>query len=268
MRYIPFFAAGIFLNAGSLLFAAPASVAPDSVPVPQPPPLDQPAPAVQVNPATQPAPVIPAPTAVPDAQPAPVIPAPTAVPEAPQGQVAPAEGGSVLVLPFAEINSSANPWVGRAIQQDLVVDLVRTTRARIQAPGSTSPVADADAAIAAGRQAGASHVVYGQLQSSGGQMRATGQILDVATAKPVGGFNATAPSNDLFPLEDSVTTQVLRALPVAWVTVPLPPPAGSAQQGSAPAPVPPPASPVSTQEYYSYTYPDYASAPGASYINT
>ena len=119
----------------------------------------------------------------------------------------------------------------------------------------------------AGRQAGAAIVIYGQFQASNGTMRINGQVLDVVTGKFYGSMIVTGPASNLFPLEDAVTGQVLRALPAGWLTVSLapPPPTGAASGPatqpamlSTPAPVP---------QYYSYTYPDYSSSPPA-YVNT
>jgi TolB-like protein len=180
-------------------------------------------------------------------------------------QPAPAEVGTVLVLPFVESAGASYPWMSRAIQQDLLVDLSRTTRARIDAPASTGPAADLSAAVEAGRGANAALVVYGQYQVNGGNVRITGQIVDVKTEKAGGSFSATGSMNNLFPVEDSVESQVLRELPPGWAMVSFPAaPAPGGELPAAPeATVPPPVSPP--PQYYSYTYPDYGPAPDYSY---
>lgn len=202
---------------------------------------------------------------------APPLPAASAPAAAAETSATPsAADARVLVLPFTPAAGTNFAWVGRAVQQDLVADLSRSTRTAVDAPANVQPAADAAGAVAQGRQAGASIVVFGQFQSAGPSMRLTGQVLDVTTGRPVGGLTATGPADDLFPLEDQVAWQVLHALPAGWVTTPLPPQPAA---GGAPAsdtlatPAPLPGDGVSadapgSSEYYSYTYPDY-SAPRA-----
>jgi TolB-like protein len=168
----------------------------------------------------------------------------------------------VLVLPFHETASSNQAWVGKALQQDLVVDMTRATRAQIEGPSAAAPAQDSAAAMDAARQAGASLVVYGQFQSVAGQMRITGQVLSAPSGQAIGSVSATGPINDLFPLEDAVSMQVMRALPAGLLTVP-PPPDSTA---SSPTTAPPAISPqASSAKYYSYTYPDYSSGPPSQY---
>jgi TolB-like protein len=142
--------------------------------------------------------------------------APPATQPAPQA----ISNATILVLPF-EPPTGNYSWVGRAIQQDLLVDLTQMTRAHVLAP-SGPPASDADSALRAARDAGANYAVFGSAQSAGSQIRATGQVLDVATGRTLGNFKATAPADDLFPLEDAVAVQVVRALPgaVAPATAP------------------------------------------------
>src|ERR1700722_195797 len=68
---------------------------------------------------------------------------------------------TVLLLPVAAPSGSYS-WVGRAIQQDVEVDLAQMGIARVIAPASGSVVDDAPAALKAARDAGATHVVYAQ----------------------------------------------------------------------------------------------------------
>ena len=124
---------------------------------------------------------------------------------------------TILVLPI-EPPAGAYGWVSRAIQQDILVDLTQMTRAHVLAP-SSAPALDADAALRAGRDAGADYVVFGLAQSSATQLRVTGQVLEVANGKNLAYLKATAPADDLFPLEDALAVQVARALPGASAPV-------------------------------------------------
>lgn len=182
----------------------------------------------------------------------------------------------ILVLPFFDASGgSSYAWVGKAIQQDLVADLARATRAHLESPADAAPAADAAAALAAGRSGGATLVIYGQYQAAGGQMQITGQILSTATGQPGGNFSAAGAASDLFPLEDKVAAQTLRALPPGVVTVALPPTAAEASASGTPAAAVPPSTPpaqiavpsasASGPEYYSYTYPDYVNGAEPTY---
>lgn len=180
---------------------------------------------------------------------------------------------TVLVLPVAP--PSGQQWVGRSIQQDMLADLTQMTRAKIIAPAAPSPTDSVDA-LRAGREERADYVVWAQAQGSGDQLRVIGEVLDVRDGKALSPINATAPMDELFPLEDALAVQVARALPRSLVVnVPSPQAQPSGSPASAPsnvaaAPPGPLYESVATPspEYYSspayaspypyvYSYPDY-----------
>lgn len=125
---------------------------------------------------------------------------------------------TVLVLPFSSASDASQAWIGKAVQQDLLTDLTQGTTAQVIAPAGISPAADADEALKAGREKNASIVVYGQAQTTGKEVRLSGQMLDVATGKPIAALKATGPSDDLFHLEDALAGQVFTALPANLLT--------------------------------------------------
>jgi len=125
---------------------------------------------------------------------------------------------TVLVLPIAPPPEGGFAWIGKAIQQDLLADLTQTTRAHVLAPPDAKPAVDEREALQAARNAGAGFVVYGHSQVSNFQLRVTGQVLDVQAGSPLGAIKATAPTTDLFPLEDSLAMQAARALPKPLLT--------------------------------------------------
>lgn len=118
----------------------------------------------------------------------------------------------ILVLPFNVGGGSAG-WMGKAVQQDLLTDLAQATHASIKAPADASPAADPAAALRAAGDAGASLVVFGQVQTSGTEVRLTGQVLDVSSGKPIGNLKATGPADKLFHLEDALAGQALATVP-------------------------------------------------------
>src|SRR6185312_5250755 len=135
-------------------------------------------------------------------------------------------------LPVSPPPTGDYPWVGKAIQQDLVADLTESTVAQVIAPVSAPQVTDPQAALQAGRQAGATFVLFGQAHTSGELMRVTGELLDVSSGRPLAGLKATAPADDLFPLEDSLAAQALQALPPSLAR------ANTGPQGAQPMPAP------------------------------
>ena len=191
----------------------------------------------------------------------------------------------VLILPFSVPAGAEHQWVGKAVQQDLLTDLSQGLKARVVASGAAPAATDAEAARSQAREAGASMVVFGQVQAAGNEMRLTGQIVDVATGQPVGNLKATGPADTLFHLEDALAGQALASVPQGLLT----PQALAAEHQNGPAepttaqqpqtsyaPSPPTSTynppmseaadiyaPAPTYNYASYTY--YEPAPVYSY---
>lgn len=169
-----------------------------------------------------------------------------------------ASGPVLLTLPIAAPPSGNVPGVSQSIQQDLVADLTTLTGARVIAPSGARPATDEQSALEQARQNNAEFVVWGQAQVSGNQMRVTGQLLRVSDSHVLAGLKATAPTDNLFPLEDSLAAQVARALPppIGLVTpAPQTQPSEQAPYTSEPQPLPSVSTPAtdSGNPYYSYT---------------
>ncbi|HEY2589907.1 MAG TPA: hypothetical protein VGI81_29455 [Tepidisphaeraceae bacterium] len=130
---------------------------------------------------------------------------------------------TVLVLPIADPPTGEHRGIGRAIQQDILTDLTSMTQAHVIAPAFASAATEDAAAISQARQYNARYVVWGQAQVSGNQLRVTGQLLDVNDNRSLAALKATAPADNLFPLEDSLAVQAGRALPAPF-GIPQPPP--------------------------------------------
>ena len=127
-------------------------------------------------------------------------------PAAPATQPA-QEQGKILILPFVAVNKNdSQPWLGRSVQQSLAADL--TMAAPERATTSDTEATDNDSAVAAGRKADAAYVVTGTFTTVGQDLRLTGQVLDVATGRALGGLKATGTINDIFPLEDALARQI------------------------------------------------------------
>lgn len=167
-----------------------------------------------------------------------------------------ADHGKILILPFSPLNKSdAQAWLGQSIQQSLLADLTVVAPARATA-GETE-AGDADAALDAGRRAGAAYVVFGSFASINQALRVTGQVLDVSAGKPVTGFKATGTAGEVFRLEDQLAAQIRRGLGLGPTTPTTPAtqaPGAETQPPYGPLSV---ETPMSADEYYS----NYANPP-------
>lgn len=153
-------------------------------------------------------------------------------------------GGStakVLILPFTAINQNdSQPWLGQSVQQSLAADLLAIAPGRIFS--SQAPAPDDAAALDAARRLGTQYVIRGEFATVGGDVRITGQVLDIATSNPVTAIKATGPFTDLFAMEDQLTAQVRRRLSLAPSSHDAPPPVETAvppMQGLQMPPQPP-----------------------------
>ncbi len=106
----------------------------------------------------------------------------------------------VWVQPFSEANNLQSPdWITHTLHQSLVDELASSKDVQLMQSDS--------------RPAGAQYVVVAQIQRAGADLRITGQVIDSATNKAIGGFKATGDARGLFVIEDSLATQINTILP-------------------------------------------------------
>jgi TolB-like protein len=117
----------------------------------------------------------------------------------------------VLLLPFDSVGPVEKDWVAKALQQNLVAELARVNS--VQAVTGERPAGGADAALKAAGEAKADYVVFGSYQSVDGDLRMTGQVIDVNKKQAVAGLKSTGSQRDLFGMEDVIAHQIKRALP-------------------------------------------------------
>src|SRR5215469_14125509 len=121
--------------------------------------------------------------------------------------------GTILVLPFVSPTPANFDWVGKGIQQNLIAELSPNLLGEAVSPANLPATDDAATALQVARENHAAVVVFGGTQLLDKQIRITGQVLDVASAKLLGTLKATGSLDDLFRLEDTLAGQALRALP-------------------------------------------------------
>jgi TolB-like protein len=84
----------------------------------------------------------------------------------------------VLLLPFDPVGDGAKPWIAKAVQQNLIAELSRVNS--VTPATGEAGVANLNAAVTLGENAKADYVVYGTYQTVEGDLRITGQVVDVS----------------------------------------------------------------------------------------
>jgi TolB-like protein len=146
------------------------------------------------------------------------------------GTVAWAAGpAKVLLIPFDSVGPSDKEWVAKALQQNLLAELSRNKS--VQATTAERSTSNLETALRVAGEAKADYVVFGSYQAVDGDLRMTGQVIDVNTKQAVAGLKSTGAQRDLFGMEDVIASQVKRALPQ---------PVAEAQPEMLKQPLPPP----------------------------
>lgn len=141
-----------------------------------------------------------------------------------------AETSKVVVLPFANVDTD---MMAKAVQASMIADLSRG--AGISAEGGPAN-SDLTQAVQSAQTRKARFLVAGGYQTMDGEVRFTGQVIDLKTGTVVGGLKATGPMRDLFGLEDALGRQAQQAI-LATLN-PAPPPAPQPAGAMPPAPQP------------------------------
>ena len=166
----------------------------------------------------------------------------------PTPTTAPAPTGSILVLPFAQTLGTNYPWLSRAFQQDLQVELSRSTHVKVD-PTRSSMGSPADPRM----------IVRGQYQVTGDQISISGSILD-ANGKSGGTFQQAALTTSS---RLKIRSPVFAEAPFGMDHGRSLPPVNAVGEASG-EPTPANTTVITTMpQYYSYTYPSYAAPPPA-----
>jgi len=121
---------------------------------------------------------------------------------------------SVMVLPFRLIGNTADgAWISQAIDEDLRAQVMSSPSIGLVPAPAQLPTTPA-AAMEDGLQAGARYVIFGTYQVANGDVRVTGEVLNVTDGKIEESLNATGPISDLFQIEDALTGQIAKVLPL------------------------------------------------------
>src|SRR5258708_2382696 len=118
-----------------------------------------------------------------------------------------ANGGKILILPFVALNPSEyQPWLGRSVQQSVAADLMAAAPGRVIQ--DDHQVADEAAATDVGKTLGARYVVRGSFAIANGNIRMTGEVVDLSAGKSIAALKSTGLLSDVFVVEDSISRQI------------------------------------------------------------
>jgi TolB-like protein len=171
----------------------------------------------------------------------------------------------VLIIPFRQVgNTTGHEWVASAIQENLMTEAAGNLS--IQALGLGQPLnGSGPEAMEAGKNMGATLVVFGTYEISDSQLRVNGQIEDVNYGRTLGTLKATGAITDLFKIEDTLSSQLGSALPQPPAPANEPMVTYGPDQSSTPVPyytanpqvvtTPPPTYVYSYPPYSDYSYP-------------
>ncbi len=138
-------------------------------------------------------------------------------PEAAPPRAPAARGASVAVLPFLALGQAEEAdWFADGLAEELTAALA--TSGGLKVASRTSSFAFKEAALTArtiGERLGVSSIVEGSVRWSGGRIRITVQLIDVADDAHLWAETYERPAEDLFAVQEDVAGQVARALSVA-----------------------------------------------------
>ncbi|MGA2585077.1 MAG: hypothetical protein ABSG31_17530 [Tepidisphaeraceae bacterium] len=119
----------------------------------------------------------------------------------------------VLIFPFQQVDAAtSHQWVSQALQEDMAAQAGNSGYVQPVAMPKPLTTADAPQAITAGQEAGASAVIFGTYQTSGENIRVTGQMVRVPDGKVLVTLQANGITLDIFKVEDILGSEMNPAI--------------------------------------------------------
>lgn len=131
-------------------------------------------------------------------------------------RVSPDERRALLVLPFANLaNDPESDFFADGLTEEIIADLSSVRQLRVisrtssmQFKGSTGTVADL------AKQVHVEYVLEGSVRRSGGALRITAKLIEVATDSPVWGQKYNGTLDDVFAIQETLSRAIVEALRV------------------------------------------------------
>src|SRR5581483_9320761 len=122
---------------------------------------------------------------------------------------------TLAVIPFRDLSGTPDGQIFRdGISEMVAARIMQGRGIHVIGPFDGAPVPEGTDAREAARRRGAALSLSGRVQRIGEQVRVTFQLTDVQTGARLAGDMATAPSSDVFSVEDLVADSVLQALAI------------------------------------------------------
>jgi hypothetical protein len=117
----------------------------------------------------------------------------------------------VLVAPLGQVGGNNLGWIGKAFDEELSIDAGLDSGMIVIS--ATRGVTSTEQATIAGKNAGATLVIFGSYQYYAGNLRVNAEILDVLNGRVLAILGTSGPLADLEKIENAVSTQLSDALP-------------------------------------------------------
>ena len=126
----------------------------------------------------------------------------------------PPEGDSIAVLPFRDMSPEGDQgWFAEGMAEELLNALVRVEG--LEVASRTSSFAYADQNLEAqdiGQRLEVNHILEGSIRTAGERIRVTAQLIDVASDKHLWSEVYDRQLDDVFGIQDEITTAIVTAL--------------------------------------------------------
>jgi TolB-like protein/Flp pilus assembly protein TadD/tRNA A-37 threonylcarbamoyl transferase component Bud32 len=128
----------------------------------------------------------------------------------------PADRWSVAILPLTDLTGDpGTQFLGDGLSEEITYALARVRSLRVTSRTSAFAYQERHLDIRQiGRELGVSAVLEGSVRSSGGALRVTVQLIDVATGYPLWSERYERPMRDAFAIQDEIARSVVQALRV------------------------------------------------------
>jgi DNA-binding winged helix-turn-helix (wHTH) protein/TolB-like protein/Tfp pilus assembly protein PilF len=133
------------------------------------------------------------------------------------GAVAAAKPRTIAVLPFKIIGEGGGDegYLGLGMADALITRLGRSRRLVVRPTSAVRRYTDAGlSAVAAGGEQGVDAVLEGSVQRSGGHVRVTVQLVNVASGVPIWAEKFDEEFTNIFAVQDAISQRVMRGLVV------------------------------------------------------
>ena len=128
-----------------------------------------------------------------------------------QAAAAPETLRSLAVLPLRSLGAEEGDWLGIGIADTLITRLTRVRELQVRPTSAVLRFAQHDAGEA-GRALGVDAVLDGTIRKAGARLRASVQLVSVATGAPIWARTFDEQFTEIFAVEDAISERVAEAL--------------------------------------------------------